>query len=411
MSTVIIVGAGLSGMAAAWELHKAGHRVQVLEARERVGGRTWSTRLSNGTVTERGGEWVFPGDSAIRLLGAELGLPIMSHGVTYSRRRLNGRVPTVAELTETTRGVHSTLTRMLADGQERISVEAAYRESLGEGFHSNPIYRRVITSLATDPTRVSAEAAILRSPDVGEYVEDGGRFVQGNQSVCVEIARRLGSAVSLGTPVRAIDQSAHGVEVTTHDGSRVHADLAVVSVPLPVLNRLELGFELNDDQRTALGHRTMGTAAKLGVAVAGDDGISGVQHAEMPMWSWRSLSTDGEHRIDALAHFAGGHSALDRLRVSDGATSWIAQLQSMRPNLELDGDTLLTDWSNDPWAGGSYSAAGVDWQEADLGAFDRAAGRVAIAGEHTGLMQSLNGAVISGVRASRIISGLAAEDR
>ena len=411
MSSVIVVGAGLSGLTAAWELHKAGHRVQVLEARDRVGGRTWSTTLDNGAITERGGEWVFPTDSAIRLLGAELALPIMSHGVTYARRRLAGRVPGVAEFADTTRRVREVAQRMFDDGERHVSVEDVYRAALGSGFQSDPFYRRHATSLAIDPGRVSAAATILRSSDTEGYVEDGGRFVAGNQSVCQEIARRLDGRVRLEVPVRSVDQSARGVEVTAADGTRYDADFAVVSVPLPVLERLELGFEFTPDQRRALGHRIMGTAAKLGVVVTGDDGIAGVQHPELPMWSWRSLSTDGEQRVPALAQFAGGHAALEQLRVSQGSAGWVAALETLRPDLDLGGAALLTDWSEDAWTGGSYSAAGLEWDERDLTAFDAAAGRVAIAGEHTGLRQSLNGAVLSGFRAARVVSGLSAAGR
>ena len=61
---------------------------------------------------------------------------------------------------------------------------------------------------------------------------------------------------------------------------------------------------------------------------------------------------------------------------------------------------LLSVWNADePWTGGSYTAAGLDWSPDDMGVFDVAAGRVAIAGEHTGLAQSLAGAVASGYRA------------
>ncbi len=407
MSTIIVVGAGLSGLTAAWRLHQAGHNVRVLEARDRVGGRTWSTTLANGAVTERGGEWVFPTDSAIRWIGAELELPIMSHGVLYSRRTRDGVVPSAAEIAETTRRLRATAASMIADGQTAVSVEEVGRAALGAGFGDDAGYHRIITSLAIDPALVSAAASILRPAETGAYIEDGGRFVHGNQSVCLEIARRLGAAVSLETPVHAIDQSASGVEVTTQDGSRLHADYAVVSVPLPVLRRLELGFDLTDAQQQALAHRTMGTAAKLGIAVTGDDGETGVQHPEIPMWSWRTLATDGERRIDALAQFAGSHAALERLRTAEGPETWLAELRQMRPELDLGGETLLTDWTSDPWAGGSYSAAGVDWQEADVHAFDVATGRVAIAGEHTGMLQTLNGAVLSGMRASRVIAELA----
>ena len=64
---IIIVGAGFSGLSAAYKLHKAGAEVVVLEARDRVGGRVYSKELSNGAVVEMGGEWI--GDDDKKLLG------------------------------------------------------------------------------------------------------------------------------------------------------------------------------------------------------------------------------------------------------------------------------------------------------------------------------------------------------
>ncbi|WP_424464338.1 flavin monoamine oxidase family protein [Pseudoclavibacter helvolus] len=396
----IVIGAGLAGLTSAWELRKLGHEVTVLEARERVGGRTWSQRLSNGQLTERGGEYVFPTEFAIRRLSAEVGVPILTHNVRYARRTVDGRHVTSAELEATTARITETLRRMLADGCTRVSVEDAHREALGPNYRHDPVYRRMVTSLASDPTLVSAASAFLHDPDAGQpFVDDGGRFLGGNQSLSIELARRLGSSVRLGHPVAALDQSNAGVEVTLVDGSRMHGDAAVVAVPLPILRELGLGFTLPASHRTALDHRIMGTAAKLGVPLSAVDGDVALQSSDLTWWSWRSMSADGEHRIPALSCFAGSRATLDALRTAEGPETWVARLRELRPELVIDGDVLLTDWSEDPWTRGSYSAASLDWTPADLDAFDAPAGRIAIAGEHTGLEQTLNGAVVSGLRA------------
>lgn len=397
---IVVIGAGLAGLTAAWELDKAGHRVTVLEARGRVGGRTWSERLGNGEVTERGGEYIFPTEFAIRRLAAEVGVPIMSHAVRYGRRTVNGRVISFAELAETGARVRATLASMLEDGETGVSLERAFAEALGEGYRLDPVYRRTTTSTAADPALVSAQAVLLHeSSTAGGYIEDGGHLVGGNQSLTLELARRLGNRVRLEQPVVRVEQSASRVQLGLADGGSIDADAAVISVPLPLLRGLELGFALHEDQQRALDHRFMGVAAKLGVPLSRVDADIALQHPEHTWWSWRSLSIDGEHRIDALSSFAGGPFALEALGVADGPDGWVRALQKMRPELELDGDPLLTTWADDPWARGAYSAAGLDWSPADARVFERAAGRVAIAGEHTGLEQSLSGAVASGYRA------------
>jgi monoamine oxidase len=404
---IIIIGAGLAGLTAAWELHQLGHVPIILEARNRVGGRTWSQELSNGQVTERGGEYVFPTEFEIRRLSAKLGVPILTHNVRYGRRTVGSTHVSFAELRETSERLSSTLKTMLADGLNRISVDDVYSTTLGVNFRTHPIYCRIRTSLAADPARVSAEAAILHeSSSANGYVEDGGRFLNGNQSLALELARRLSAAVRLESPVVGVDQSETAVQVTLADGSSLDGDAAVITAPLPLLRSLELGFDLIPAQQIALDNRFMGTAAKLGVPLTRVDDNSALQNGDHAWWSWQSMSADGENRVPALSCFAGGEATLQTLNTAAGAETWVAALREMRPELVIDGEPILTDWTNDEWAQGSYSAASLGWTTNDVGAFDAPSGRVAIAGEHTGLAQSLNGAVESGVRAAAALGKL-----
>lgn len=70
---VCIVGAGFAGLSAAWRLHKAGARVVVLEARNRVGGRSWTITRKDGAFVDYGGQWVGPSQDAILSLIKEMG--------------------------------------------------------------------------------------------------------------------------------------------------------------------------------------------------------------------------------------------------------------------------------------------------------------------------------------------------
>ena len=74
----MVIGAGLAGLAAADDLARGGADVEVVEARERVGGRTWSQVLPNGAVIELGAEFVLAGNSAVRAL-AQSGLRVRVH--------------------------------------------------------------------------------------------------------------------------------------------------------------------------------------------------------------------------------------------------------------------------------------------------------------------------------------------
>jgi monoamine oxidase len=64
---VLVLGAGLSGLYAARLLYRAGLKVTLLEARDRIGGRVLSQRLTNGTTIDWGGQWIGPGQTLVPL--------------------------------------------------------------------------------------------------------------------------------------------------------------------------------------------------------------------------------------------------------------------------------------------------------------------------------------------------------
>ena len=71
---VVVVGAGLAGLTAARRLRQEGRSVVVLEARDRVGGRTLNHTFADGTIVELGGQWVGPTQDRVLALADELGL-------------------------------------------------------------------------------------------------------------------------------------------------------------------------------------------------------------------------------------------------------------------------------------------------------------------------------------------------
>ena len=83
----IVVGAGFSGLSAAYKLHKEGAEAVVLEARDRVGGRVYSKELSNGEVVEMGGEWIGDDDKLYHAFIYELGLTKIEVGIDFMVRK------------------------------------------------------------------------------------------------------------------------------------------------------------------------------------------------------------------------------------------------------------------------------------------------------------------------------------
>src|SRR5829696_488828 len=83
---VVVVGAGFAGLSAATTIADAGVDVTVLEARERVGGRVWSTTLTNGAIVELGAEWIQEHDSVVQELTARFRVQFAETMASYGRR-------------------------------------------------------------------------------------------------------------------------------------------------------------------------------------------------------------------------------------------------------------------------------------------------------------------------------------
>jgi monoamine oxidase len=389
---VIVVGAGLAGLHAAWRLVDAGIEVTVLEARDRVGGRTWSEALPDGTVIERGGEFIAPDHDVLRGLAAELGLELIPHGFSFDRRPTPEReAPTDADLDDVAAWTGACAAALTEDVS---ALDALPPESEWSPLQTTAL-RRFETSLTVPLSEVGAR---LNFTGEAERYDPADRVRGGNQAIALELARRLGDRVLLATPVVAVRQSEHGATITCADGERHETAAVVLALPLPLLLELDLDPGLPEDVRVAACRTRFGDAAKLHVPLGRRPAPDRIAAADSRWWCWTSQAADGAGAAPVLSCFAGGTEAID-----------VEAALALRPDVVRgDGEPLSTHWGAERWTRGSYSAAGIGLTAADNAAWTRPAGRVVFAGEHTAgdLAGTMNGAAASGARAAWTVTEL-----
>jgi monoamine oxidase len=402
---VLVAGAGLAGLNAAWELQKAGHRVEVFESNTRVGGRCWSERLPNGEVFEHGGEFIDVNDHTIRRLCAEFGLPIVGLGISFDRRwQVDGSIMSEEELAGHIAALSAAAERLCASRGYRVSLREVAREAYGPEYESLPYCQKLFATTTCDPDQINGIAIARMFQGHGNgYIEHRGRVMAGNDAVAREIHRRIGDVVRFNTPIVEVRQAEGQVTMRSASGEAFTGDAAVIAVPLPKLKRLIGTLELPALMRKAIEGRVMGAAAKLNTMVSGKAKPRGVQAPNAPWWSWSTADNSGDHARGSLTSYAGGRATIASLKLEDGPGYWLEQTRAYRTDLEVSDTCVLTNWATDPHAEGAYSMPGLDWEPEQDRVFDQKAGSIAFAGEHTHYA-SLNGALESGARAAKLLT-------
>jgi monoamine oxidase len=244
-------------------------------------------------------------------------------------------------------------------------------------------------------------AAVAKDATAGFGARPSWRVAGGNQQVATVLAGRLGPAVRLASPVRAVQHDPRGVHLATGAGT-VTGDAAVIAVPMAVLRRLPIDPPVPGRQRAAWQRSGIAHNAKLHMPLNRRAAASAVQSVPGRFWTWTAADITGQ--VQPILHaFAGTEQGVSALAVADGPATWAARAAALRPELDADpARAVLTTWNDDPWAGESYSADTLNAAPGDTDILAAPAGRIHFAGEHTaghwaGLME---GALRSGQHAA-----------
>jgi monoamine oxidase len=241
---VVVVGAGFAGLSAARSLVRAGVDVVVVEARDRVGGRSWTETTAGGHRIDRGGQWIGPTQHHLQALADELGVatfPTYTTGEAVEwrdgvRHTYAGLIPT-SDHAAAAEGVAAMLDLDLAAAE--IPLEAPWEAADAAALDGQTLGTWLDANLEAPPARAMINVAVkgVFGAEPGEisllftlfYLHSGGgftnlvrttggaqerRFADGSQPLAVGMADELGDRVFLSAPVAAIEYGTEHAVVT-----------------------------------------------------------------------------------------------------------------------------------------------------------------------------------------------------
>ena len=424
----IVVGAGVAGLTAARLLARAGRRVVVLEARDRVGGRI-STDRRYGLTTDMGASWIHGiTGSPVAAAAEAFGMPMVEFtvgGYQPDSRPIAYYGPDGVRLTDAATRAYiadiHTVDRALIDVVAASAPDASYRD----------VTEAALDAQGWDAERTQRVREYLEhrtEEQYGAWIEDlaahglDDDVIDGDEVVFPDGYDRLPRRLAEGLDIRLIhvvsrvQWSAEGVLVTTDHGLFA-ADSAIVTVPVGVLQSGDLEIEpaLPEPVAGALGRLRMNAFEKVFLRFPTkfwDDGVYAIrQQGDEGRWwhSWYDLTA--LHGTPTLLTFAAGPAAVETRDWTEEeiVDSILAQLRRLYGERVAKPTSVhVTDWQDDPWSHGSYAFMTVGSTTSDHDDLATPIGGVLhLAGEATWTDDpaTVTAAMLSGHRAAQHVLG------
>lgn len=440
---IAVVGAGIAGLVAARRLRAAGRKVAVLEARDRVGGRTLNLPLEGdggGHAVEIGGQWVGPSQSDVLALIDELGLetfPTYAEGrnvleLAGKRSTYKGTIPRISPLVladvERARRRFEKLARSVPADEPWKAPDADRLDSMTVGGWLRDNVRteraRALFSIACgtvwgmEPGQITLLWALACASSAGGFeamidVEGGAqqdRVAGGSQEICTTLAEGLAGSVALSAPVDAIEQDGSSV-VLSGPGGSVRARRAIVAMAPDLAGRISYSPRLAGRREQLTGRMASGALTKCTAVYERpfwrDDRLTGEAVSDAgPLETTFDNTPDGDGAPGVLVGFISGPAAAEHALL--GESERRRRVTECLERLFGEGARHPGAYHEQAWAEEEWSAGGPVCSPAPgtLTAYGdelrRPAGRVHWAGAETATVWCgyMEGAVQSGERAA-----------
>jgi monoamine oxidase len=444
---VIIIGGGIAGLVAAFELMRQGHEPLILEAQHRVGGRVRTIRdFAPGLYAEAGAMRI-PRVHDLTLAYCDLfGLQLRPFvmGNPNTLVYVNGQRMTVAEadanpdklpfdLADHERGktwtqLWNEATSEFRDQYEKGGVESldsllreydqySIREFLVmRGFSEGALELYGVMSFR----EANMNAAVVEQlrEIVGRSFEDMQEIVGGLDLLPRAFYENLKPHARFGAEVTAIEQSPDSVTVHYKQGPAgrmsVTGDYAICAIPFSVLRDIEiLNTPFSRPKQKAIRELNYNASAKILFQVRhrfweDEDGIvGGTTVTDLPIRRicYPSYSDPNDERGTLLASYTWGQDALrwGAMSPSDMIEQALEDVAQVHPSVLKEFEVgAVQDWYGDPYARGAFALFEPEQQTRLQEAIVAPEGRIHFAGEHTSLYHAwIQGALESGIRAAR----------
>jgi len=435
---VIVVGAGMSGLAAARALRSQGRSVVVLEARDRVGGRTKPGTIA-GVKIDLGGMWVGPTQTRLLALGEEFGAPrYLSYVEGKNITEIDGVVRNGSRDTPAVNltGMADFLALVAKiDGLAKtVPLDAPWTAPNAAALDQMTLATWIEQNAHTKAMRTIMDAisGAIMSADMSQtsllyflfYVHSGDDLVTlagmgagaqkwlyrgGLNQIGRRIADELGPAVRLNAPVRRIVQGPDGVEVSS-DAGAFRAKRVIVAVPPALAARIDYAPAL-PAMRDALCQRLpMGSVIKFWIAFSRpfwrDKGLNGLIISDRtPVGLYTDVSPDAAGP-GLIAGFFEGSRAVEwgQKTAAERKALIVGDLtRLLGPEAASPIDYVDNDWPSEEWSRGCYvGVAGPGVISVFGEALRRPVGRIHWAGTETSSVWCgyVEGAIRAGERAA-----------
>lgn len=415
----VVIGGGFAGLTAARELRSRGHEAVILEARERIGGRTWlDNRL--GYDLEIGGTWVHWAQPYVWAELERYGIGLVPSPTPQAAYWFGEQGMISGEPEAMLAAMDEPNRLLLAEARERFPMPFAATSAqtsaeldaltLGEvidGLDITPSQRQLLQAFwdlnFNGRSREGAYTQALRwaamtAGDWQQMFEACATYkIEGGTKRLAE-AMAQGLDIRFGTEVTKIERSegSPAARVLTADGESFDADVVIVTVPLHALNRIDFAPALPEVLTEAADRGQAGLGTKLWIRVRGEQPhIVAFGDSDWPLTFFQSeYHVDGDTIIIGFGPDANAISADEHQRVQD-------LLQAFSPDYEVV-DITAHDWVNDPLSGETWPMHRPGYLSGALPEFVRPHGSVIFAGSDyaEGWGGFIDGAIQSGMQAA-----------